>query len=251
MKLADFFDKYSKEDIKAHFRSYITDAVWEAKKELFLFHFVCSKEKALPRSFIDENLPLILTHTTKPEEVKYEEDRIFSQAIFFYPLGDELVSQYGDKIDWESISYRKDLTLEFFNAYKDKIKLKRITADLGEEFISEHLFELELYNLKNMNLTLEQAERLIKEKKAKVEDFWRQKFFTKDFALSRLRELQYRIIELNERFKFTFEEKLKLLKEIERFYSEDSQWNRIISEFMESGELTLEQQKEIKWYAWI
>jgi hypothetical protein len=251
MKLVDFFSKYTKEEVVKHFLNYISDAKWEEHKNTFMFHYVVSKEIALPRSFINDHLHLVITTQTDPKEIEYQESRIFSSAIYNYPLGDKLISEYGDKLDWTSIGWRKDLTLEFFNQHRDKIKIKNIQADLGADFLNEHLLEMDLSYLRKMTLSLEQAERLMTDKKAHVSDFWNQAFFTKEFALERIKPLKDYVSKLNSRFNFTLAEKMQVLKVLDEANFEHDEWNGIISEFMDSKDLSLAEKKDIKWLAWI
>lgn len=251
MHLNDFFAKYSKEEVKKHFANYISDEKWEEFKDTFMFHFVVAKEKELPRWFVNEHLPLVTRGITDQSEIDYRTWNIFSWVIQNYPLGDKLLSEYGDKVKWDSLSARKDLTLEFINQHRDKIIIKSIQADLGEEFINAHLEEMDVYNLKRMNLTLAQAEKLMALKKAKVRDWWGQKFFTKEYAMANILKLQNDVTDLNRRFNFTFTEKLQVLKVLENGSFEQEGWNEIIQSFMDSGDLTLSEQKDIKWLAWI
>lgn len=252
MKLSDFFTKYTKDEVKAYFQNpYNVENKWEELKDTFMFHYVCGKEKELPRSFVNDHLHLVAKGVTDPKEIEYVHWRIFSSVMHNYPLGDKLLTEYSDKIEWSSISYRKDMTLEFFNQHQDKIILKDITADLGSEFISTHLEALDKHNLKQMKLTEEQATKLIALKKASVDDFWKQSFFTKEYAFKNLKALKERVSSLNQRFNFTFEEKLSVLKELDNCSWEQDEWNGIIGEFMGDAGLSLEQKKDLKWLAWI
>ena len=248
MKLEDFFSKYDKETVKKHFQSYISDDTWEKKKNLFMFFFVISKEKNLPRSFVNDNLHMIDNLDADQKEKDYQYWRVFSQVIFNYELGEQLFIEYGDKVDFDSISRREDMTLEFFNKHKDKIKISNMRANLGSEFINENLLELDTSLLKKVKLSWEQAKFLIDNKKMTYTEFSNQDFFDKDFVLKNIKNSSmYRHIDsLHNRFKFSFDEMKVILKDLED-RMDDEEYNQVIVMFLDYSVLTLEQKKDIKY----
>lgn len=250
MKLEDFFSKYDKETVKKHFSSYISDDKWDKNKNLFMFFFVISKEKNLPRCFINDNLHMIDSMDVDDKEKEYQYWRVFSQVIFNYELGDKLFVEYGDKVDFDSISRREDMTLEFFNKHKDKIKLSNVRANLGSDFINENLLELDNALLKKVKLSWEQAKILIDNKKMSYIDFSNQAFFDKEFVLKNIKNssIHRHIDNLHQRFNFNFAEMMSILNGLDD-RMDDEEYNQVIVMFLDDDKLSLEQKKDIKYMA--
>lgn len=250
MKIQDFYSKYTKEEVLKHFLRNISDEKFEENKPLFYLFFVTSKEKNIPRSFVNDHLHLL--NTFEPEELEYQTSRLFSQVISNYQLGDELIQEYGDKVNWQTLSARADINLEFIEKYSDKIEIKSIKADLGKEFIDRNLSELNPSNLEKMKLTSEQALKTVEIHKRRLYYFKDQDFFNKEFALANIKNFCLNeITNLLSTLELSFKEKMDLIPLCENKTDEENTWHEFLTTLMATGTLTLSQKKDIKWHAWI
>lgn len=250
LRLQDFEEKYPKEVILKNFLSYISDETYALQKNTLLFRTVTAKENNLPRAFVDKYIDFYVREGLSEDERAFREYQIFNNVIRRSYLDDRLIEQYGDKIDWKTISGRPDLNLPFAEKHLSKLKLSDIRADLGKEFIKEHFDKLNPIHLVRMKLTKDQVVELIKTRKTHIFQHTHHRFFDFDFLIENINfaktdEIAGTILKIG----LSYGQVIKILELLKDRGSESKEWNYLISRCLKIEGLSLYQQKNIKFYS--
>lgn len=254
-ELEPYLSKYSDKDIKDNFMNglfYMTPEEFDNKREMLLFRTVVAKEKNISLAFVEKGMELFFQDLKEkdPKEYDYRKWTSISFAIQNHELTEEFVEEFKDHIDWETISRSKQVTLEFYNKYKEKIHLNKILVNLGHEFIEEN-FEKFGENLHQMELSAKLIKKALKEKKLSPKRLSEQKKFTKTILLDCLDRFSLEAMnDIYRQFEFEFEEIMKIANHYSaKEYDDSSDFNYLISKMLDKKELTLEQKKDIKYLA--
>lgn len=248
-ELEKYFDTYSREDIKKAYWSYIDDDYYEDNKLVLLFVFLTTKIKNMPRDFVDKYLHLVTDYAKNEDELLCKKAMTYSRVISNLDLDDKYLEPYLDVINWDEFSARKDLTLEYFEKYKDKINISRIRADLGRRFLTANLEKMDKYTLEKMNLSKKLMIQTNEIHKIRLFRFHKLKDFSFEFALSHMEKFNgEEWLSLIKKYRPDFEKTMTFIEKLEEHLEEDPEWNEIIGELLSAEGLSVEQKKDIKWY---
>lgn len=245
-ELSPFISKYTDDEIRSVFLNYLSGEALNQNRERLVFRTVIIKEKNTPRSFVEKGVSLFFDKVTE-KLAGYYHQNCLEFAMRNHDLNDSFFTEYAEAINWDDISKREDLTLDIFVKYREKIKVGLLRVDFGTKFINDY-FEEFGENIVNMKLTAKQIERVILEKRkvpltklAKEQKKFNSKIFMDHidlFGFDRTLSL-FRILELD------FEQMIKILEN----FKECDGINDLICEMLGIKELTLEQRKDIKYFA--
>lgn len=249
-ELEQYVSKYTESDIRKNFMNYISPENYALHFEKLLFGTVITSEKNLSISFLEKGFQIYYTELKErdPKEYDYIRYTRICFAMQNHDLTDEFIQEYRDNIDWSQISRRKDISLEFFEKYKDKIIVKEMGADLGHKFIEEH-FESFGENITRMELSAKLISRALREKKASVRSLAIQKKFSAKILMDNFETFSLEVMtDLYPRFLLSYEDTLKIAKfHHSKDYDDYGKYNDLILAMLRNEKLTLEQKKEIKY----
>ncbi len=249
-ELDAYLEKYPKDHIRNSFTTYITEESYHMRKRLLLFKVVVGEERNLPRDFVDKYLHLATEHAKNDSDLEYCKWNLYNAAIRKTDL--DKLGPYLDVADWSYISRRKDLTLDFVNKHLDKISVDKITVNLGEEFISDHLSKMNEFSLYNMDLSQELILKTMEAHGCKLVNFIKSPHFDLEFVLKHKEKITCgewgRIIE---KLSPSYNQIMDILKMLEPKEENRERWNDLIRTCLDVKRLTLRQKKEIKWLGWL
>jgi len=245
-------EKYPKEVVRKTFASYISDARYEEMRLPLTYRHGLTVEKNIRLDFA-QTLSNHFWKDLPEEEQRYRIWTDICWARSSNQLTDEMLEEYSGHWEWSVISSSKDITVDFIERHKDNIVFKNICVDLGEEFAHKYWDKLG-DALRFFKLSKEDTFKAVKEKKLGLSKL---DTYKGTWGYSDLIDLlkivrPYDLSEALCRFQLNAQEKIKLLDWMDSnnySFEEDSSYNSLIATLLDDPKLTLQEKKDIKYYA--